>query len=84
MDRAWHYREAERLLSESRGDGDQPFFRRIAMAQAHATLASVPAEVEAEAMARDQRAADRAERAEWAATLTAEAAERARQEGQGS
>jgi hypothetical protein len=59
MDRAGHYREAERYADQAatlRAPG-----LWATLAQVHATLASVPAEVEAEAMARDQRAAERAE-----------------------
>jgi hypothetical protein len=81
MDRAGHYREAERLAGLAADSGnEQSMYNRERygkLAQVHATLATAPAEVEAEATARDRRAADRAERAEWAATLTAEAAKRA-------
>ena len=71
-DRAYHYREAERLMQQYHDfreahKGAMFVMTPLELSEAlvHATLAKAPREVEAAAMSRDARIAERAELAEF-------------------
>lgn len=60
--RTYHYREAEKILAEILGfEATDRIAACAALAQVHATLATAPEEVEAEARQIECRAAERAE-----------------------